>query len=92
MSAAATTEGSAVSERARRWRLVLGRESRCATLSGTDQAMDSALEALYNRGDRVPGAGRPDSDERGPTSAVRRPGCPGGWGTSGSTSRPRWSR
>jgi Mg-chelatase subunit ChlD len=41
-----------VDERERRWRLVLGREAQCAGgLSGADQGMDAALEALYNRGD-----------------------------------------
>ncbi|MFL1378312.1 MULTISPECIES: VWA domain-containing protein [unclassified Nocardiopsis] len=46
-----------IDERERRWRLVLGREARCPSgLSTTDQSMDAALEALYNRGDAA-GAG-----------------------------------
>ncbi|WP_431871848.1 vWA domain-containing protein [Nocardiopsis eucommiae] len=48
-------------ERARRWRLVLGAPSQCATLTGADQTMDSALAALYNRRDRSAASG----DERG---------------------------
>ena len=52
-------------ERARRWRLVLGQESDCATLSGDDQAMDSALAALYNRSGRSSGVGAGGSGGRG---------------------------
>ncbi|MDT0326859.1 VWA domain-containing protein [Nocardiopsis lambiniae] len=49
---------NAVDERERRWRLVLGREARCASgLGATDQAMDAALEALYNRGDAASAGG-----------------------------------
>ncbi|GAA0981935.1 VWA domain-containing protein [Nocardiopsis tropica] len=49
---------SVTDERERRWRLVLGREAQCAGgLSAADQGMDSALEALYNRGDADRGAG-----------------------------------
>ncbi|MFD6096486.1 VWA domain-containing protein [Nocardiopsis flavescens] len=45
-------------ERERRWRLVLGREAPCGSgLSGADQGMDAALEALYNRGDAGRGGG-----------------------------------
>ncbi|GAB3732429.1 VWA domain-containing protein [Nocardiopsis nanhaiensis] len=61
----AVERGPAVSERSRRWRLVLGAESQCATLTGDDQAVDAALAALYNRADRASSGGRPGSDDRG---------------------------
>ncbi|MEU3309097.1 VWA domain-containing protein [Nocardiopsis sp. NPDC055551] len=60
----ATTKAE-TTERARRWRLVLGQESNCATLSGADQAMDSALAALYNRSGRSSGGGLGGSGGRG---------------------------
>ncbi|WP_159941676.1 MULTISPECIES: VWA domain-containing protein [unclassified Nocardiopsis] len=50
---------NAVDERTRRWRLVLGREAHCPSgLSTADQAMDAALEALYNRNGSEGGGGR----------------------------------
>ena len=72
----ATTEAG-TTERARRWRLVLGQESNCATLSGGDQAMDSALAALYNRSGRssrggVGGSGGRGADLSGSAPRVAR--------------------
>ncbi|WP_228386466.1 VWA domain-containing protein [Streptomyces katsurahamanus] len=48
-------------ERVRRWRLVLGADAAAATgrsLSGTDQAIDAALTALYGGGESPGGSGR----------------------------------
>jgi Mg-chelatase subunit ChlD len=46
------SDGAPMSERARRWRMVLGGESEdgLGALGGADAAMDAALAALYDRG------------------------------------------
>lgn len=74
-------------ERLRRWRLILGggqADGICTgsgdinlTLSGTDQAIDNALSALYDS-DRSGGLGRSS------------PRLPVGWATSAPTSPPLW--
>lgn len=69
---AEAAEGTGATERARRWRLVLGAESRCANLTGTDQAMDSALSALYNRGDQAVSGGDRGADLSGSAPRVSR--------------------
>lgn len=80
-------------ERLRRWRLVLGggaAEGTGCELSGRDAAMDRTLGALYGGGR----SGQGESGERSgrPAWAVRRPGWPAGWVTSGRTSRVPSSR
>lgn len=78
-SAAGTANDPRATERARRWRLVLGSDAEASagvTLTGSDAGMDQALQALY---------GAEPNDPRGARSAERR----GGLGSS-APSVARW--
>jgi Mg-chelatase subunit ChlD len=57
--AADATGATSQAERARRWRLALGSDAQEQTckLTGDDQAIDKALQALYNPGPRSAGLG-----------------------------------
>ena len=86
------TTPAAEQARRRRWRLLLGEpaaEPLGAGLTAEEQGMDEALGALYDEAEATEG---PPSDRRYGALGSSAPRWPAGSATSGTTSRPAWSR